>query len=248
MQQQRPNSQPIFNAPTCVISLIGILVAIYLLRLPLAIETDNWIVGLTALMPARYVGYADQLPGGVAAMITSPVTYMFVHDGLGHVIFNSLWLLIFGSAIAYRIGAVRFLMFCLATGLCGALVFVVMNWGDVVPVVGASGAVSGLLGGMLRFFFRALDLGGIHILRSAPRSVNLMSLGEALTDRRIQVMIAVWLAINLLSAFGIDGTDAGSVAWETHLGGFVAGFLSFGWFDEERPPRRKKHPHLRVVH
>ena len=249
MQQQRPKHEPIFNAPTSVVALIGILVAIHVARLPLSIGLDNWFIGLTALIPARITGLAAELPGGVAAIFTTPITHMFVHGGAAHLIFNSLWLLIFGSIIALRVGALRFLSFSLATGLAGATLFTLLNWGEEIPVVGASGAISGLLGGVMRFLFRAFDYGGIHILRESPRAVPLMSLSETFSDRRVLALIAIWLLLNLISVFGFDGIDAGGgVAWEAHVGGFVAGLLCYGWFDELRPKPPKKPTHLRVVH
>ncbi len=247
--QQRPTHEPVFNAPTVVLALIGIMVAIHVLRLLVSVNADDWILGAAALIPARFTGLAEQLPGGIPAIFTSPVTHMFLHGNAPHLIFNSLWLLAFGSAIALRVGAVRFLAFSLMTGLVGAALYTFFNWGLITPVVGASGAISGLLGGVMRFLFRAFDYGGIHVLRESPRSIPLMTLQETFTDRRVLAMIAIWLFLNLISVFGNDGLNAGGgVAWEAHVGGFVAGLLGFGLFDGQWPRQRNKKPKLRVVH
>ncbi len=247
--QQRPTHQPIFNAPQSVIVLIAMLIAIHLGRFVLSTDMDDWLLGAMAFIPARYTGWAEQLPGGVWSAIVSPITHMFLHGNIPHLIFNSLWLLAFGSAIVLRAGTASFLLFSLATGLIGALFFCILNWGEVVPMVGASGAISGLLGGVTRFLFRAFDYGGLHILRENPRAVPLMTLNETFQDRRVLALIGIWLLLNILAIFGVSGAESGGgVAWEAHVGGFVSGLLIYGWFDKGLPKRRKKRPNLRVVH
>ena len=148
---------------------------------------------------------------------------------------NSVWLLAFGSAIARRIGSFRFLLFYFFCGVVGALLHVALYGGSLVPVVGASGAISGLMGGAVRFVFLAGGplggLGGQRGASSAPRAQ--MSIGAALRDRRVLLFVSVWIALNAF--FGISGlTPSGGVAdiaWIAHLGGFLAGLLFFGIFD-----------------
>lgn len=247
--QQRAAREPIFNAPRVVTVLIGILVAIHIVRYVLPVDTDNWLIGLVALVPARFAGFASELPGGIWTVLTSPFSHMFVHGSIPHLIFNCLWLLAFGTAIALRNGPVRFLLFCALTGLMGAVLFCLLNWGEFIPVVGASGAISGLLGGVTRFLFRAFDYGGIEVLRESPRSIPLMSLQETFSDKRVLALIGIWLAINLLSVVGYSGVESGGgVAWEAHVGGFATGILTYGLFDQQKPKGRKRAPHLRVVH
>lgn len=247
--QQRAVKQPIFNAPTVVIALIGLLIAIHVIRWGLGEDTDNWLIGAFALIPARLTGLAEQLPGGTAAIFTSPISHMLVHGSGAHLIFNALWLLAFGSVIAARIGTWRFLGYCLLTGFAGAVLFCLLNWGQIIPVIGASGAVSGLFGGVSRFLFRAIDYGSLQILQQSPRAVPLMTLRETFTDHRVLILIGVWLFLNLLGFFGLSGVEGGGdVAWEAHVGGFAAGILTFGWFDDIEPKQRKKRPNLRVVH
>lgn len=228
--------QPIFNVPTVVIWVVGAFLALHLFRQTLSPDSDIWLVLSLAFIPARYAGYAAELPGGELAAVTSPVTHMLVHGDLTHLVFNSAWMLAFGGAVAQRVGAVRFLVAALVSGLAGALLFLVANFGALMPVVGASGAISGLMGATMRFLFSAMDSGGMWLLRTDPQSVRLMPLTVALRDRRIVTTTAIWVAINLLAIIGFAGvpTEAG-IAWEAHLGGYFAGLLAFGLIDAPAP-------------
>lgn len=229
MQQRR---EPVFNAPTSVIVVLGILIGVHLVRQILPPLLDEELVLSFAFIPARYSGLAGEIPGGEIASVTSFLTHMLVHADATHLLFNSAWLLAFGGAIALRCGGWRFLLFSAVTGIVGALTFLAFNPGLLAPVVGASGAVAGLMGGTMRFMFAALDRGGVRLLREAPRSVPMMTLRETFADRRVQLSTALWLLLNALAAVGIGtGEGRGAIAWEAHIGGFIAGLLLFGWFD-----------------
>lgn len=240
-------SEPMFNVPPVVVALLFLLVAVHVGRYLLPEDLDTWTVLAGALIPSRLTGEAAALPGGDAATATSFVTHMALHGNLTHLMFNGLWLLAFGGAISMRVGAPRFLAFTLFTGLVAALAFLALNWGASLPMIGASGAVAGLMGGTMRFIFTAMDDGGIWRLRVAPSTVRLMSLPAALTDRRVLLATAVLVALNLLTTIGwlMPGEEGsgGGIAWQAHLGGYFAGLLSFGLFDRPQPKR----PHLRVV-
>lgn len=239
-----PN-QPLFNVPGSVLAVIALLVAIHAVRFFMPADLDNWFVVASAFVPSRYAGDMQLLPGGLVSAVLSPVTYQLVHGNLTHLLFNGLWLLAFGGAIAMRVGTRRFLAFTLFAGIVSAAIYLAFHWGARTPVIGASGAVAGLMGGTMRFLFSALDSGGIWRLREAPRSVALMPLKVALTDKRVLVATAILVGINLLTFAGVDsaGVDAASIAWEAHIGGYLAGLLTFGFFDGPKPKR----PHLRPV-
>lgn len=242
----QPVREPFFNVPGSVVALIGIFVAVHAFRQLLSIPDDNWFVVAMAFVPARYAGYANEIAGGQVAAVTSFLTHMFVHGNLTHLLFNSAWFLAFGGAIALRIGSLRFLLFTAFTGLVGALTFLAFHFGEPVPVIGASGAVSGMMGAVMRFLFSAMDRGNFAALREAPKSIPLMSLTEALSDRRVLAITAIWLALNAITAVGIPGISEGdAVAWEAHLGGYMAGFLCFGFFDQT-PRKSRFQP--RIVH
>lgn len=234
-----------FNVPAVVVALLVVIALVHLGRQVLPTDLDDWLVISGAFIPSRYSGDADSLPGGPLAMLTSPITHMMLHGNLTHVAFNGLWLLAFGGAIALRVGAMRFLAFTLFTGLLAVAAFLALNLGERIPMIGASGAVAGLMGGTMRFIFSAMDHGGIARLREAPRTVPLMPLRVALADRRILAATAFLVVLNVLASggWGVPGDGGGGIAWESHLGGYFAGLLTFGFFDRPEPRR----PHLRVV-
>lgn len=227
--------EPIFNVHGVVVGLLALLAAVHLARLLIPEDLELWLVLAMAFIPARYSGAAAVLPGGEIASVTSFLTHMFVHGDLTHLAFNSLWMLAFGGAVARRIGGARFLAFVAVTGVAGALTFLAVNPQLLAPVVGASGAVAGLMGGTMRYLFRALDHGGIGGLSGGAPSIPRMTLGETFTDRRVLLSSGIWLLLNALAVAGI-GTGAGrsAIAWEAHIGGYLAGLLLFGLFDAPR--------------
>ena len=228
--------EPIFNVPGTVLALIAVLIAVHAGRNLLPIEDNTWLLFAMAFIPARYAGLAADIPAGIpggdAASITSFVTHMFVHADTVHLAINSAWLLAFGSVLNRRIGALRFLAFFTAGGVAGAVAFLVAHPGLVAPVIGASGAVAALMGGVMRFLFSAIDMQRGYLLRDNPGAIPIMDLRTALTDRRIVIATAAFVGLNLLAiiGFGTFGV-AGSIAWEAHLGGYFFGLLAYGWFD-----------------
>jgi membrane associated rhomboid family serine protease len=143
-----------------------------------------------------------------------------------------------------RIGTTRFLVFALLSGIAGAVVFLALRFGDPVPMIGASGAVSGLMGGAFRFFFAAMDRGGFDQFRSDPKSVPLMSVTEVFRDKRFQTLALVIIMINIVMSVAATSISSGDgIAWQSHLGGFVFGLLTFHIFE---PPKRVR-PNLKIV-
>lgn len=228
--------EPIFNVPGVVLWLLAIFLGVHLVRWLLPDAQDTWLTAVLAFIPARLGGLAPDLdlPGGRVAAVTSFVTHQFVHGDLAHLGINSAWLLAFGTPVARRTGAVRFLAFFLVAGAAGALLYLVVNGPIPILVVGASGAISGLMGAAFRFLFRSMENGGALGLADS-RFTPLMTLRETLSDRRIQMAVAGWTVLNIVLAWGAAGlTEAAGIAWEAHLGGFYAGLLLYGLFD--RPP------------
>jgi membrane associated rhomboid family serine protease len=227
--------QPIFNVPTAVVALLGVLIAIHVGRSLLPVDWDNWVVGATAFIPIRYSDpEAIGLPGQPYASYTSWITHMLIHGSALHLMFNAAWLLAFGGAVANRIGSTRFLAFAAVCGIFGALAYLVVRWGIFAPMVGASGAVMGLMGASMRFLYPALDngQGSLRNIHRNLRSVPLMTLRQSLTDQRVLLTTAMLVVLNLAGAYGMGpGTSEGTIAWEAHAGGYLAGFLLFGFFD-----------------
>lgn len=174
----------------------------------------------------------------------SPLTYAFLHADWTHLAVNGLWLAAFGAPVARRVGAGRFLALFAVASIGGALAHYLTRPVDLAPVIGASAAVSGLTAAALRFIFQpGAPLGaqfwfGPLSPDEAARQPAL-SLGAAVRDRRVIQFATIWFAINLaigLLARPLGISDYG-IAWEAHIGGFVAGFLLFRLFDPPQPER-----------
>ena len=240
-----PRREPIFNIPPLVLALLAIRLAVMGYRLLLSEDADTAFVLAMALIPARLAGYAAELPGGAVAVYTQFITHMFVHADALHLAFNSAGLLAFAGALEKRIGAKRLLAFFIVCGLAGAGAFIVMNPGLLAPMIGASGAIAGIMGGLMRYFFSAMDdRGGLRRLNDAPKSVPLKPLSVAVRDRRLQVVTASFIAMNLAALVGFGDLNANSaIAWEAHVGGYIAGLFLFGFFDIA--PHHEDVPELR---
>ncbi len=168
------------------------------------------------LVPST-LGEESRFLMGYSALISS----MFLHGDIWHLGGNMLYLWIFGDNIEYALGHVRYLLFYLAVGICAALIQVVAFPESTVPMVGASGAISGVLGGYLVKYPR-------------NRVTLLFFFFIIIRIIRVPAMIALglWFAYQLLNVFLEYGNAmTGGVAWYAHLGGFVAGLLLVKLFE-----------------
>lgn len=223
--------EPIFNVPGAVLAILAVLISVYVALSMMPEEQFTWWILALAFIPARYAGMADALPGGEPAAVTSFVTHMAVHAEITHLVFNSAWLLAFGSVLCARLGGWRFLAFSIAGGIAGALMFLLFNPALAAPVIGASGAIAAMMGGVMRFLFNAIDRGEGYLLRHNPAAIPRVSVKDALLDRRIVFASVVFIALNLLAMLGFGTFGAVSIAWEAHVGGYLFGLLAFSHFD-----------------
>lgn len=158
------------------------------------------------------------------SVLLSLLTSMFLHGGFLHLGGNMLFLWVFGNNIEDRLGKLRYVVFYLATGIAGSLAHIALNPGSQIPTIGASGAISGLLGAYIVLFPHAR----IHSVVPIPILFFLIG--------RIRLPAYVVLGIWFVSQFFIGGgqqPEGGGVAWVAHVGGFVAGmvmiFVLGGW-------------------
>ena len=228
--QSQPPRQPFFRAPPVVIWLIGGLTLAHAARVLASDARSRDIVYEYALIPARYSRafleshMAD--PGTWWERAVPFISYMGLHNDWTHLVINCLWLLAFGPIVARRFGTALFLLFFIVCGVAGAVTYLAFNWASPIPVVGASGAISGLMAAGLRMLPGQTPW-------TAPGETSL----APIFSRQILMFSAVWGAINLLA--GLTGLGMGGetalIAWQAHLGGFVAGLLLCGVFDFLRP-------------
>jgi membrane associated rhomboid family serine protease len=233
-------SEPILNVPPIVVATIAALVLVHVGRtLLLSDQEDVEFLLQFAFIPARYVGpLVGRFPGGWGADIWTFVTYALIHANLVHLGANIVWLLPFGTAVARRFGAARFLIFLAVTAAAAAaaqlLIFLVS--GIDVELIGASGAISGLMGAAIRFVFQSDGLGRWGTRDAPAYDAPAAPLLESLREPRVLIFLIVWFAANFL--FGVFGagvvSTSGSeeaIAWQAHIGGFLAGLLLFPLFD-----------------
>jgi membrane associated rhomboid family serine protease len=224
-----PRREPVFNLPRVVLVLIGICVAVYLLEYYLLTPAqDEAFVWNFAFTPANYSGHSAP----TIYLLFQPLTYAFLHGGWTHLLINMVSLAAFGSPLANRLGGFRFALFFAATGVAAVAFFFVLHPLGQMPLVGASGAISGMMGAAARFGFRTYRFGG-KVAFGGP----VPPVAFVLRSPGVATFIAAWMLINLATgffgfAFGFDG----QIAWEAHLGGFVAGFFGLRWFDTGWPP------------
>jgi membrane associated rhomboid family serine protease len=167
----------------------------------------------------------QRTPGSVYLTL---ITSMFMHGGLMHLFGNMLFLWIFGDNLEHALGRARYLIFYLVTGLIASLAHVISTFvfGDnpFIPSLGASGAISGVLGGYLVLY--------------PKRQVRVIMM-RMLTTVPAVVAIGLWFVFQLISAFGVIGAgpqSGGGVAFMAHIGGFVAGLALVKIFSIGRSP------------
>jgi membrane associated rhomboid family serine protease len=220
-----------------ITAISGVLVVLHIVRAFADQETELQILVWLAFIPARYdssIAMRLPLPGGEAADAWTFVTYSLLHGDVVHLVVNLVWFLAFGSAVAWRFGALRFVVFFAVTAAAGAAVHLATHFGELVPLVGASAAISGAMAASLRFAFEAG--GPLGYFRDGSRRaffVPAAPLAVALRNPQVLVFLGLWFLINIGFGLGTvpDISDSGTIAWQAHIGGFLAGLLLFPLFD-----------------
>lgn len=230
--------EPLFNVPAVIMATLVLLALVHGARTLLLSEAqDQEFLLAFSFIPERYdmsVVPGGGLPGGFGAEIWTFVTYSLLHASWTHLGVNALWLLPFGSAVARRFGALRFLAFFAATAAAGAALHLATHAGEPNPMIGASASVSGLMAAAMRFAFqRGGPLGLMRGEDEQAYRVPAIPLSGVLSDARVLIFLGVWFGINILFGIGslpLTGGDQ-PVAWQAHIGGFLAGLLLFSLFD-----------------
>lgn len=219
--QSSPAREPFLKAPASVIALIGVLIAAHVARVLAPAAISGHILTKYAFIPARYAPHtADH--GSILDRAVPFFSYMFLHADATHIIINCLWLLAFGAVVARRFRPALFILFFATCGVAAALAHLTFNWNSSDPVIGASGAIAGLMAAGVRML-------SISATRGAETSNNLLPLHAP----QVLMFSALWVGMNLL--FGVAGMgflgESKGIAWQAHLGGYFAGLFLAGPFD-----------------
>lgn len=210
--------EPVFNLPGIVIAFITICVVGYFASSYLLDDRQYfWLLLHAAFIPVLYSGEIplDFYP------VAGPVTYSLMHGSVAHLAVNMIWLAAFGSPLANRTGPLRFVLFWIVASLAAAGLHYAIYPTSQAPLVGASGAISGMMGAAARFGFR--------IDRSSGRPAfggPVLPIAQVLTMRGTAAFLAVWMVINIVTGLvGFVPGQESQIAWEAHIGGFLVGFF-----------------------
>lgn len=181
-----------FHLPPATKTLVALNVLVFALMLVLPDDADDAVVALYGFAPARaFAGWTA---------VVDPITYQFLHGGITHIAVNMLGLLAFGAGVEQRLGRWRFVAFYLLCGIAGAFTQFVVDPRSSEVMIGASAAISGLFGGILRL---------------------------AVFRRGLWLLVVLWFVMNAATGLAGIGSEGAPVAWVAHVGGFVAGLLLY---------------------
>ncbi len=209
------DDQPRRHRPVITLALIAFNVLVFLYQLGLDETALLELLARAALFPARL---SEAARGGSPLELIDAagtlVTSQFLHGGVFHLIVNLWALWIFGDNVEDRLGPLRYLIFYVACGLAAGLLHVAWQPHSMLPTVGASGAIAGVMGAYVVMYPRARVVTLVPVL-FYPVFLNLPAV----------VYLGVWFAIQLLSGLlePADAARGGGVAWWAHIGGFAAG-------------------------
>ncbi|MBI5755957.1 MAG: rhomboid family intramembrane serine protease [Nitrospirae bacterium] len=160
-------------------------------------------------------------PAGYPPPYMTIFTSMFLHAGFFHVAGNMLYLWIFGNNIEDSMGHIRFVIFYLISGIVAVYIFALVNPVSTIPMVGASGAVSGVLGAYLVLFPRA-------------KVLTLVPFGFYMQVIKVPAVFVLgfWIVVQIINGM-VSGGRGGGVAWFAHIGGFLAGIILIGLFKKK---------------
>ncbi|MBI3812070.1 MAG: rhomboid family intramembrane serine protease [Nitrospirae bacterium] len=228
------DDNPTETMPIVTVALIAACTVIFFYQLSLGPRAEEHFVYQYGAIPAVLFGQ-EALPRGMAAIPApfSLITSMFLHGGFMHLIGNMWYLWIFGNNIEDAMGHVRFIGFYLICGVIAAMSHALTDPGSVMPMIGASGAISGVLGAYLLLYPRA-------------RVYVLIPFGFFFWRTYVPAFLVLgfWFVLQLISGTATVGGGGGGVAWFAHIGGFLAGMVLIGFFKRRSvrffnpPPRR----------
>lgn len=182
--------------PFVTISLIIMCVLSFIATAIVAVEPKSFISEF-GFVPAHFFGI------GI-------ITSMFLHGGIFHLVFNMFYLWLFGDNVEDRFTRIGYLFFYMLCGIFGAVLYSVFNWNSTVPLIGASGAVAGVMGAYIVFYPSA--------------NIKLFAFTGTI-DVNVIVFLGLWFAGNLVSVLIPGAGDSSGIAYLAHVGGFVFGLI-----------------------
>ncbi len=226
------DDNPTTITPVVTWALIAVNAAVFLYQASLAPNALKIFVYRFGAIPAVVTG-VESLPATLATIppFLSLFTSMFLHGSWMHLIGNMWYLWIFGNNIEEAMGSARFIAFYLICGLLASASQILPDAGSILPTIGASGAIAGVLGAYLLLYPRARVLTLVMLIFF----IRLMYIPAGF-------MLAFWFVFQLISGSAAGNQNTGGIAFGAHIGGFIAGVLLVGLFKKKEvrffnPPR-----------
>jgi membrane associated rhomboid family serine protease len=209
---------PTRRFPILTALLIAANVVVYIYQLTLDRYAYTATVFKYAYIPVSYTHFAPLYPELAVPYGITVFSSMFMHGGFMHLAGNMLYLWIFGNNVEDYLGRIKFVIFYLVSGIAAVALFTVISPNSEVPLIGASGAIAGVLGAYLVLYPRA-------------RIQALIFLGFFIQTIRVPaaILLGFWFLMQLLYGLPdlMGGSQGGGVAWFAHVGGFAFGYLYF---------------------
>ncbi|PJA78375.1 MAG: rhomboid family intramembrane serine protease [Nitrospirae bacterium CG_4_9_14_3_um_filter_51_5] len=219
------DDNPTEITPVVTVAFIVACILVFLYEISLPMPSNEAFIYMYGAIPAVVLGHTQLPPelGGLPAYGTL-ISSMFLHGGWMHLMGNMLYLWIFGNNIEDVMGHAKFVMFYLTCGVLAALSHALIDPESTIPMVGASGAISGILGGYLLLYPHA------RVLVLVPYGfIGTFNVPAAM-------VLGLWFLMQVFSGGVSLGNQGGGIAFFAHIGGFLAGMALIGFF---------KHPHVR---
>jgi len=216
-------------------SIIAVNIVVFMFEATMSKEQLQAFFELIAVIPAEYTAFLRGEPVPLLKLLAAPFASMFLHGGWMHLFGNMWFLYLFGDNVEDAMGHSRFLLFYLLTGLAATVAHIFVNPLSSIPIVGASGAISGVVGAYFLMFptARVLTLVPIFFF------VDIVLLPAV-------VFIGMWFLFQFWSGLlSLAVPHLGGVAWWAHIGGFIAGLILAPIMRERRKPTRYR---IRVYH
>jgi membrane associated rhomboid family serine protease len=213
------DTQPSYSTPVVTICLIVVNILVFLFEFSLDAYSQNAFISNWGLIPDQF-------------HLTNVLTSMFLHGGWMHVLGNMWFLWIFGDNIEDILGHGKYLAFYLLSGVAAALTQTLLNPSSRVPMVGASGAIAGVMGAYM-----------VKFPQSRIRTLAFILFFITTFDVPAWVMLIYWFAIQLFSGVGSVGYSSasqGGTAFFAHVGGFLAGILLINIMGAKQRYTRRK--------
>jgi membrane associated rhomboid family serine protease len=217
------DDNPTYSTPVITYSIIGICVLVFIIQIGSPSYSDGKLFYSYGLIPAIFTGKSQlptelyQIPANVTLF-----TSMFMHGGFMHLIGNMLYMWIFADNIEDELGTMKFIIFYLLSGVAAALTQVYMDPGSSIPMIGASGAIGGVL--------------GAYIVNH-PRAKVLVLIPLGFFTQIVKVpaifVLGIWFVLQFVNS-ALTSSTGGGVAYGAHIGGFVFGAIAILFFNRGR--------------